>query len=108
MVECPTGSGKMLTLQDVADDLGTRLMKLFTADENGRRPCYGDDKRFATDPYWKDLMQFFEYFDGDNGKGCGASHQTGWTSLVARLILGRGRKLDRMRDQAQTVPITPT
>jgi len=107
-VECPTGSGKMLTLQDVADDLGTRLMKLFTADQNGRRPCYGDDKRFATDPYWKDLMQFFEYFNGDNGKGCGASHQTGWTSLVARLILGRGRKLDRMRDQAQTVPTTAT
>jgi hypothetical protein len=107
-VECPTGSGKMLTLQQVADELGTRLMKLFTADENGRRPCYGDDARFATDSHWKDLVQFFEYFNGDNGKGCGASHQTGWTSLVARLIVGRGRRMDRMRGQAKPVPTTAT
>ena len=107
-VECPTGSGNMCTLQQVADELGTRLIKLFTADQNGQRPCYGDDKRFATDPYWKDLVQFFEYFNGDNGKGCGASHQTGWTSLVARLIVGRGRKMDRMRRQAKTTPSPAT
>jgi hypothetical protein len=105
-VECPAGSGKMLTLQQVADELGSRLIKLFTADQNGRRPCYADDARFASDPHWKDLVQFYEYFNGDNGKGCGASHQTGWTSLAARLIIGRGRKLDRGQPQAKnaTVP----
>jgi len=103
-VECPTGSGNMVNLQQVADELGTRLMKLFIADKNGKRPCYGDDARFATDANWKDLVQFFEYFNGDNGKGCGASHQTGWTSLVARLIIGRGRKMERERATAQVQP----
>ena len=94
-MEFPTGSGNMMTLQQAADELGTRLMKLFIADENGNRPCHGGDARFATDPNWKNLILFHEYFDGDNGRGCGASHQTGWTSLVARLIVGRGRRLDR-------------
>jgi hypothetical protein len=93
-VECPVGSGKLLTLQQVADELGTRLMSLFAADKSGRRPCHGDDPRFADDPYWKDLLLFHEYFHGETGRGCGASHQTGWTSLVARLIVGRGRKID--------------
>jgi hypothetical protein len=103
-VECPTGSGNMCTLQQVADELGNRLMKLFVADANGRRACFGDDPRFATDPNWKNLLQYFEYFNGDNGKGCGASHQTGWTSLVARIILGRGRKLEADRRQSQAQP----
>jgi len=94
-VECPVGSGKMLTLQQVADELGSRLMNMFIPDKSGRRPCHGDDPRFAEDPNWKDLLLFHEYFDGETGRGCGASHQTGWTSLVARLIVGRGRKLDR-------------
>jgi hypothetical protein len=94
-VECPTGSGKMLTLQQVADELGTRLMRLFIADKNGRRPCHGDEERIANDPQWKDLVLFHEYFHGETGRGCGASHQTGWTALVARLIVGRGRKLER-------------
>jgi Glycosyl hydrolase family 63 C-terminal domain len=107
-VECPTGSGNMINLQQVADELGTRLMKLFAADENGKRPCYGGDPRFATDPNWKDLVQFFEYFNGDNGKGCGASHQTGWTSLVARLIIGRGRKIERERTGGQKQPAETT
>ncbi len=96
-VECPVGSGKMMTLQQAADELGTRLIRTFLADGNGRRPCHGDDPRFADDPQWKDLLLFHEYFHGETGRGCGASHQTGWTSLVARLIVGRGRKLDRER-----------
>jgi hypothetical protein len=94
-VECPVGSGKMLTLQQAADELGSRLMNAFIPDKSGRRPCHGDDPRFAEDPNWRDLVLFHEYFHGETGRGCGASHQTGWTSLVARLIVGRGRKLER-------------
>ncbi|MGA2582798.1 MAG: glucosidase [Tepidisphaeraceae bacterium] len=94
-VECPTGSGKRMTLQQVADELGTRLISLFTADERGSRPCHGEEARFATDPNWKDLVLFYEYFDGETGRGCGANHQTGWTALVSRLILGRGRRMER-------------
>jgi hypothetical protein len=70
-------------------------MRLFIADKNGRRPCHGDEERIANDPQWKDLVLFHEYFHGETGRGCGASHQTGWTALVARLIVGRGRKLER-------------
>jgi len=92
-VECPSGSGKRMTLQQVADELGSRLIRLFTADAKGRRPCHGDEDRFAADPHWKDLLLFHECFDGDSGRGVGASHQTGWTSLVARLIVARGRHL---------------
>jgi hypothetical protein len=98
-VEYPKGSGKKVNLQYVADDLGTRLMHLFMADKDGRRPCNGEEERFATDPYWKDLVLFNEYFHGENGRGCGASHQTGWTSIVGRLIVGRGRKLEREQHQ---------
>jgi hypothetical protein len=94
-VECPVGSGKMLTLQQVADELGTRLITTFMADKNGRRPCHGDEQRFADDPQWKDLLLFYEYFHGETGRGCGASHQTGWTALVSRIIVGRGRKLEK-------------
>jgi len=101
-VEYPTGSGKMMNLQQVADELGTRLISTFAADEHGRRPCHGDDPRFAEDPYWKDLLLFHEFFHGETGRGCGASHQTGWTALVSRLIVGRGRKLEKeQRDQAK-------
>ncbi|HEX4055236.1 MAG TPA: hypothetical protein VHX86_13310 [Tepidisphaeraceae bacterium] len=103
-VECPAGSGKMMTLQQAADELGTRLIRLFLADGNGRRPCHGGEPRFAEDPQWKDLLLFHEYFHGETGRGCGASHQTGWTSLVARLILGRGRKLDHDRAAGQPRP----
>jgi hypothetical protein len=102
-VEFPTGSGKMLTLQQVADELGQRLMRTFVPDKNGRRPCHGDETRFAEDSNWKDLLLFHEYFHGETGRGCGASHQTGWTSLVARLIIGRGRRLDREKRLAQGV-----
>jgi hypothetical protein len=106
-VEFPTGSGKMLTLQQVADELGQRLMRTFVPDKNGRRPCHGDETRFAEDSNWKDLLLFHEYFHGETGRGCGASHQTGWTSLVARLIIGRGRRLDREKRLAQGVAAAP-
>jgi len=91
-VECPTGSGHMLTLQKVADELGNRLMSLFLPDANGQRPCHGEDLRYRDDPHYRELLLFHEYFDGDTGRGCGASHQTGWTALAARLIAGRCRQ----------------
>src|SRR5690606_17146707 len=82
-VELPTGSGNRVTLDVVARELQRRLGALFLADGSGRRPCHGDDRRWADDPHWRDHVLFYEYFDGDDGRGCGASHQTGWTSLVA-------------------------
>jgi hypothetical protein len=90
-VECPTGSGRMMNLQQVADELALRLTRLFLPDDKGRRPCHGTDPRYADDPAWRDLILFYEYFDGDTGRGVGASHQTGWTSLVARCIEGLAR-----------------
>ncbi|TVQ45720.1 MAG: glucosidase [Gloeocapsa sp. DLM2.Bin57] len=84
-VEYPTGSGKMMTLSDVARDLSNRLMGIFTQDASKRRPVYGDIERFQSDPHWRDLILFHEYFHGDFGSGLGASHQTGWTGLVAVL-----------------------
>ncbi|MEM6352959.1 MAG: glucosidase [Cyanobacteria bacterium P01_D01_bin.14] len=85
-VECPTGSGKWLTLWEVASELSQRLMKIFLPDEQGKRPVYGDTDIFHQDPHWQDYILFYEYFHGDNGAGLGASHQTGWTGLVAKLI----------------------
>jgi hypothetical protein len=85
-IECPTGSGRVCTLFEVAQEIGRRLVSIFTTDEQGRRPLYGGTERFQTDPLWKDLLIFNEYFHGDNGAGLGASHQTGWTGLVARII----------------------
>jgi hypothetical protein len=85
-VECPTGSGKLMTLFEIAKELGERLIRLFQQDEQGRRPSHGAAKLFQEDPHWRDLVLFYEYFHGDNGAGIGASHQTGWTGLVARLI----------------------
>jgi hypothetical protein len=86
-VECPTGSGRACTLEEVAAELGRRLTTTFTRGEDGRRPVYGGTEVFQTDPHWRDLVLFFEYFHGDNGAGIGASHQTGWTGTVALLIL---------------------
>jgi len=85
-VECPTGSGQMMTLWEVAAEISRRLTRIFLKDENGRRPVYGSIEKFQTDPHWRDLILFYEYFNGDNGAGIGASHQTGWTGLVAKLI----------------------
>jgi hypothetical protein len=89
LVEHPTGSGKQHTLSEVADDLSRRLVNLFVPDETGRRPMYGATELFQTHPDWRDLLAFPEYFHGDNGAGLGAWHQTGWTALVADLILAR-------------------
>ncbi len=86
LVEYPTGSGKRRSLDYIAKDLGQRLTGLFRRDPDGRRPFAGDDARFTDDPYYRDLLWFHEFFDGDTGRGCGASHQTGWTALVARLF----------------------
>ena len=85
-VECPTGSGRTATLWEVTTELSYRLIKLFLRDENGRRPIYGNCEKFQTDPHWRDLVLFHEYFHGETGAGLGASHQTGWTGLVAKLI----------------------
>ena len=85
-VECPTGSGKMMTLNQVADELCRRLLSLFLRGPDGRRPVFGNYQKFQTDPQFKDYILFHEYFHGDNGRGCGASHQTGWTGLIANLL----------------------
>jgi hypothetical protein len=85
-VECPTGSGCHLNLWDVSLELERRLTRIFLRDEQGRRPVHGARETFQNDPHWRDLVLFYEYFHGDNGSGLGASHQTGWTGLVAKLI----------------------
>jgi hypothetical protein len=85
-VECPTGSGNLLNLNQVSHELSRRMTALFLHDGSGSRPCHGDDRRWADDPLWRDYPLFYEYFDGDTGRGCGSSHQTGWTSLVVRLL----------------------
>jgi len=85
-IECPTGSGKMMTLYQVAEDLADRLGSIFLRNENGQRPVYGGTEKFQNDPHWRDLILFYEYFHGDNGAGLGASHQTGWTGIVARMM----------------------
>jgi hypothetical protein len=83
-VECPTGSGKYMTLYEVAREIARRLSSIFLRDANGNRPVYGGTKKFQEDPHWKDYILFYEYFHGDNGAGLGASHQTGWTGIIAR------------------------
>ncbi len=85
-VECPTGSGQMMTLAEVAAELSQRLITLFRRDCDGNRPIYGGQQIFQDDPHWRDYLLFYEYFHGDNGAGLGASHQTGWTGLVAKLL----------------------
>ena len=85
-IECPTGSGNLMNLFEVSKEIANRLTRIFLRDEQGRRPVYGGTEKFQTDPFWRDNIYFFEYFHGDNGAGLGASHQTGWTGLVAKLI----------------------
>jgi hypothetical protein len=93
-VECPTGSGRWMNLKEVSRELSRRLATLFLPDAGGRRPCHGADPRFASDPHWRDLVLFHEYFHAEDGRGVGASHQTGWTALVTRCLedLARTRK----------------
>ena len=88
-VECPTNSGNLLTLSEISNELSNRLLKLFQKDENGNRPVNGDDKLYQNNPNFTDHILFYEYFHGDTGKGLGASHQTGWTGLIAKLIQAR-------------------
>jgi hypothetical protein len=91
-VECPAGSGRMLTLGAVAAELARRLIKIYTRDprDGGRRAVYGGNEHFQTDPHWRDYLPFHEYFNGDTGAGLGASNQTGWTALVASLLMDYG------------------
>jgi hypothetical protein len=89
-VECPTGSGVMMNLSDVAAELSRRMAHIFLKDEHGRRPVFGGTEKFQTDPHFRDYIPFYEYFHGDNGAGLGASHQTGWTALVAKLLQQSG------------------
>jgi len=97
-VECPIGSGRGLTLKEVARELSARLARIFLADGAGRRPCHGGDARWSADPHWRSLVLFHEYFHGETGRGLGASHQTGWTALAIRLI----EDLARQREDAKS------
>jgi len=85
-VECPTGSGRLMNLNEVADQLSRRISGIFQRDASGRRPVLGSNDLFQTDPHWRDLIPFYEYFHGDSGRGVGASHQTGWTAIVTCMI----------------------
>jgi hypothetical protein len=86
-IECPTGSGHQMNLWEVACEILRRLGNIFLRDNEGRRPVYGQSRKFQTDPHWRNLILFYEYFHGDNGAGIGASHQTGWTGLVAWFMI---------------------
>jgi len=105
-VECPTGSGRHLTLGEVADDLSRRLIDIFLRDGAGRRAVFGGQETFQRDPHWRDYLLFHEYFHGDNGAGIGASHQTGWTGLVAKLLQQQGERRARTAETvAAAVPV---
>lgn len=103
-VECPTRSGNMLTLWQVSQELSRRMVAIFLRDEQGRRPMNRDVEKFQSDPHWRDMIQFHEYFHGDNGKGLGASHQTGWTGLVSKLMQQSG---ERQSKNSTRNPMSP-
>jgi hypothetical protein len=104
LVEHPTGSGQRRTLGQIADDLSQRLIGLFRRDGAGRRPVFGEDVVFQHDPHWQEHLLFYEYFHGDSGRGVGASHQTGWTGLVAKLIQQQGEHQARARTPEIVTP----
>jgi hypothetical protein len=106
-VECPTGSGQMLTLWEVASELSQRLTRIFLRDASDQRPVYAGSEEFQTDPHWRDLILFYEYFHGDNGAGIGASHQTGWTGLVAKLIQQLGEYEQKNSSELTQAVIEP-
>jgi hypothetical protein len=85
-VESPTGSGRQMNLYQVAEEISRRLANIFLQDKDGRRPVYGGTRKFQEDPHWRDCLQFYEYFHGENGAGLGANHQTGWTGIIARTL----------------------
>ncbi len=101
-VELPNGSGRLATLDEVATEIARRLTRIFLRDDarGGRRPVFGDHPTFQTDPHWREHLLFYEFFHGEDGTGLGASHQTGWTALVAELI----RECTMCRTQARTIP----
>jgi hypothetical protein len=121
-VECPTGSGRRMNLYQVAEEISRRLANTFLRGPDGRRPVYGGSEKFQNDPHWRELILFYEYFHGDNGAGLGASHQTGWTGVVARLMhffgtvtaaqtLGQGKRSYAemaARAEAETASARPT
>ena len=101
-IECPTGSGRFLSINEIAQELTHRLTGIFLRGTDGRRPVLGNDEKLQRDPHFRDYIPFFEYFHGDNGRGLGASHQTGWTGLIAKLLLPRReecRKCDLEHNQ---------
>ncbi len=102
-VEAPNGSGQFISLNRIADDLSGRLIGIFRRDTNGRRPVFGSNETFQNDPYWRDCIPFYEYFHGDLGSGLGASHQTGWTGLVAKLIQQQGERSSEQKPAASPV-----
>ena len=102
-IEYPTGSGKQVTLDKVADDLQDRLISLFTRGPDGRRACFGGNQRLQDDPAWRDNLVFGEYFHGDNGAALGAWHQTGWTGLIADIIRRRHGAVDPIGDVIRTM-----
>jgi hypothetical protein len=104
-VEFPTGSGNMLTLWEVAGELSRRLTRIFLQDEQGRRAVYTGEEKFQTDPHWRDLVLFHEYFNGDTGAGVGASHQTGWTGLVTKLLQQSGESKKRRKRSAEVAGV---
>ena len=94
-VECPTGSGRYLTIDEVAEEIANRLRRLFLKDQKGERPVLRYNEKLSKDPHFRDYILFHEYFHGDNGRGVGASHQTGWTGLIAKLIQPRASRRGR-------------
>jgi len=104
-VEFPTGSGNMKTLWDVASELSRRMTNIFLRDEKGHRPVFGKLEKFQTDPHWRDLLLFHEYFHGDSGSGVGASHQTGWTGVVTKLMQQSGEFRERKKTEPEAVTV---
>jgi hypothetical protein len=108
-VECPTGSGNMMTLSEVAGEIASRLTGIFLRDGSGKRPLYDQIDKFQHDPNWRDYLLFYEYFHGDNGAGVGASHQTGWSGFVAMLIqmfyTGGGRRFLKRREEKMNTTV---
>jgi hypothetical protein len=104
-VECPTGSGRFLNLQEVAMEVAGRLARIFLPDGSGRRPVHGQAELYHRDPHWKDLTLFYEYFHGETGRGVGASHQTGWTALAVRLIEDLAKERETRSSSVASVPV---
>jgi hypothetical protein len=98
-VECPTGSGRFITILEVAQELTRRVERLFLRDEHGRRPVFGACEKLQTDPHFRDYLLFYEFFHGNTGAGLGASHQTGWTGLLAKLL--QPRRFDRAKEDSK-------